>query len=153
MLIYKEPIKTYYSDDVFGKHKIDTKEINSVLANYVDKTITLDEFLQIYNAFTNKFSKAMNKRQLGARGPNQKELLNYRNELKELIKKTFNLSGSELKKLTPQQIFTHLPILLAQIKAGNNSRELKNEIRQLLYSLYRSKKISKTVYKNLIATV
>ena len=37
--------------------------------------------------------------------------------------------------------------------ARNNSRELKNEIRQLLYSLYRSKKISKTVYKNLIATI
>ena len=38
-------------------------------------------------------------------------------------------------------MFTRLPILLAQIKARNNSRELKNEIRQLLYSLYRSKQI------------
>ena len=50
-------------------------------------------------------------------------------------------------------MFTRLPILLAQIKAGNNSRELKNEIRQLLYSLCRSKQISKTIYKNLIATI
>ena len=64
-----------------------------------------------------------------------------------------NIPGSELKILTPQQVFTRLQILLAQIKAGYNSRELKNEIRQLLYSLYRSKKISKTVYKNLIATI
>ena len=95
----------------------------------------------------------MNKRQLGARDPNQKELLNYGNELKEFIEKTFNPSGSELKILTPQQMFTRLPILLAQTKAGNNSRELKNEIIQLLYSLCRSKKISKTVYKNLIATI
>ena len=62
-------------------------------------------------------------------------------------------SGEGLKILTPQQMFTRLLILLAQIKAGNNSRELKNEIRQLLYSLYRSKKISKIVYKNLIATI
>ena len=46
-------------------------------------------------------------------------------------------------------MLARLPILLAQVQAGNNSRELKNEIRQLLYSLYRSKKISKTVYKKL----
>ena len=50
-------------------------------------------------------------------------------------------------------MLARLPIYLAQIKAGNNSRELKNEIRQLLYSLYRPKRISKTVYKNLIATI
>ena len=61
--------------------------------------------------------------------------------------------GSGLKILTPQQVLARLPILLAQIKAGNNSLELKNEIRQLLYSLYRSKQISKTVYKNLITTI
>ena len=45
-----------------------------------------------------------------------------------------------------------LPISLAQLKAGNNSRELKNEIRQLLYFLYRLKKLSKTIHKNLIDT-
>ena len=50
-------------------------------------------------------------------------------------------------------MLTRLPISLAQVHAGNNSQELKNEIRQLLYSLYKSKKISKTVYKNLIATI
>ena len=50
-------------------------------------------------------------------------------------------------------MLAHLPILLAQIKAGNNSQKLKNEIRQLLYSIYRSRQISKTTYKNLIATI
>ena len=50
-------------------------------------------------------------------------------------------------------MLSRLPVLLAQIHAGNNSTKLKNEIRQLLYSLYRSKKISKTVYNNLIATM
>ena len=64
-----------------------------------------------------------------------------------------NIPGSGLKILTPQQMLARLPILLAQEQAGNNSRELKNEIRKLLYSLYRSKKISKTVYKNLTATI
>ena len=42
------------------------------------------------------------------------------------------------------------PITLAQLKAGNNSEKLKNEIRQLLYSLYRSKKLTKQLYKSLI---
>ena len=64
-----------------------------------------------------------------------------------------NIPGSGLKILAPQQMLARLPILLAQVKAGNNSQELKNEIRQLLYSLYRSKQISKTVYKNLITTI
>ena len=74
-------------------------------------------------------------------------------KIKEIIGKSFNPSGSGLKVLTPQQMFTRLPILLVQIKAGNNSQKLKNEIRQLLCSLYWSKKISKTVYKNLIAAI
>ena len=49
--------------------------------------------------------------------------------------------GQWLKILTPKQMITKLPILLAQLKAGNNSQKLKNEIRQILYSLYRSKKL------------
>ena len=52
--------------------------------------------------------------------------------------------GEGLKILTPSQMLNRLPITLAQLKAGNNSEKLKNEIRQLLYSLYRSKKLNKT---------
>ena len=47
-------------------------------------------------------------------------------------------------------MLSRLPINLAQLKAGNNSEELKNEIRQLLYSLYRSKNLTRQMYKNLI---
>ena len=151
-----KPIETRYSSDIFGSDKIDTKEINSTLANYDSKKIIEDEFLQIYNVFINKFDKfseVMNKKQPDAKGSYQKELLHYGNKLKEIVGKFFNHSGSGLKILTSQQMFTRLPVLLAQVQAGNNSRELKNEIRQLLYSLYRSKKISKKVYKNLIATI
>ena len=54
------------------------------------------------------------------------------------------------KILTPNQMLRRLPITLAQLKAGNNSEKLKNEIRQLLYSLYRSKKLTKQLYKSLI---
>ena len=55
-----------------------------------------------------------------------------------------------LKMLTPNQMLSRLPITLAQLKAENNSEKLKNEIRQLLYSLYRSKKLTKQLYKGLI---
>ena len=46
-----------------------------------------------------------------------------------------------------------LPILLAELKAGNNSQKLKTEIRQIAYSLYISNNLSKTVYNNLIKNI
>ena len=52
-----------------------------------------------------------------------------------------------LKILTPNQIISRLPVVLAQLKAGNNSEKLKNEIRQLLYSLYRSKNLQNKCIK------
>ena len=61
-----------------------------------------------------------------------------------------NQSGKGLKILTSNQMLSRLPISLAQLKTGNNSEKLKNEIRQLLYSLYRSKKLTKQLYKSLI---
>ena len=69
-----------------------------------------------------------------------------------------NGSGSKakcdgLKILTNKQMLNRLPIILAQIQAGNNSIKLKNEIRQILYSLYRSKVLTKTVYNNLIKSI
>ena len=54
-----------------------------------------------------------------------------------------NQQGKGLKILTPDQMLDRLPISLAQLKAGNNSEKLKNDIRQLLYSFYCSKKLSK----------
>ena len=61
--------------------------------------------------------------------------------------------GQGLKILTPQQMLSILPISLAQLKAGNSSQKLKNEVRQLLYSLYRSRKLSKTIYKHLMNAI
>ena len=61
--------------------------------------------------------------------------------------------GQRLKVLTPDQMLSILAITLAQLKAGNSSEKLKNEIRQLLYLLYRSKKLSKTLYNNLMNTI
>ena len=56
-------------------------------------------------------------------------------------------SGQGLKILTPSQMLSRLPNFLAQLKAENNSEKLKNEIRQLLYSLYRSNKLKKQLKK------
>ena len=58
--------------------------------------------------------------------------------------------AKDLKILTPNQMLSRLPISLVQLKAGNNSEKLKNEIRQLLYSLCRSKKLTKKLYKSFI---
>ena len=61
-----------------------------------------------------------------------------------------NQQGEGLKFLTPNQMLSRLSITLAHLKAGNNSEKLKNEIGQLLYSLYRSKNMTKQVHNNLI---
>ena len=58
--------------------------------------------------------------------------------------------GQGLKILTADQMVSRLPVTLAHVKAGNNSQKLKSEIRQLLYSLYRPKKLTKTIYNHLI---
>ena len=62
-------------------------------------------------------------------------------------------SGKGLNILTNKQMLNRLPILLTQIEAGNNSIKLKNEARQILYSLYRSNVLTKTVYNNLIISI
>ena len=64
-----------------------------------------------------------------------------------------NKKGEGLKILTNKQMLNRLVILLTQIQAGNNSKKSKNELRQILYSLYRSKALTKTVYNNLIKVI
>ena len=77
----------------------------------------------------------------------------------KIILNAFNKSkqnkteGKGLKILTPKQMLQRLPIALAQVKAGNNSENLLNEIRQIVYSLYHSKQITKKVYNNIIKSI
>ena len=61
--------------------------------------------------------------------------------------------GAGLKILTPKQRLQRLLIALAQVKAGNNSNSLLNEIKQIVYSLYQSKQITKKVYNNIIKSL
>ena len=64
-----------------------------------------------------------------------------------------NQSRQGLKSLMPNQRLSRLPISLAPLKAGNNVEKIKSEITQILYSLYRSKKLTKNVYKSLIGII
>ena len=90
----------------------------------------------------------------------KKKMRRYSRDLKD-IADLYNIkldsdtskSGKGLKILTKKQMLNCLRILLAQIEAGNNSIKLKNEARQILYSLYRSKVLNKTVYNNLIKSI
>ena len=71
--------------------------------------------------------------------------------MSEAIVKATKATG--LKILTPKQMLQRLPIALAQVKAGINSEKLLTEIRQIVYSLYQSKQITKKVYSNIIKSV
>ena len=77
----------------------------------------------------------------------------------EIVEKILKLNKQNqqerqgIKILTPNQMLNRLPIALAQLQAGNNSNKLKNEIGQLLYSLYRSKNMTEQVYKSLIGII
>ena len=90
-------------------------------------------------------------------GEEEKEI-EKSNETIDVVEKVLefnkqNQLGQGLKIPTPDQMLSRLPITLAQLKAGNNSQKLINEIRQLLYSLYRSKKLTKTIYNHLINAI
>ena len=64
-----------------------------------------------------------------------------------------NPNHFKLKILTSKQMLQRLPIALAQVKAGNNLESLLNEIREIVYSLYQSKQITKKVYNNIIKSI
>ena len=77
-------------------------------------------------------------------------ILEARKQATEEIKEQ---DGTGLKILTPKQMFQRLQIALAQVKIGNNSENSLNEIRQIVYSLYQSKVITKKVYNNIIKSI
>ena len=143
--------------------------IQKILLNHLkklrNKFINFDEFNEEYNKFTHNVTelkkyKYETKKRFSI---NQKKMERYYRDLKNIVDlyNIYNLKsdsdtsieGKGLKILTNKQMLNRLPILLAQIEAGNNSKSLKNEIRQILYSLYRSKVLTKTIYINLIKSI
>ena len=83
----------------------------------------------------------------------REEVINFFRDYIEMLSdanydaKQNETKGKGLKILTPKQMLQRLPIALAQVKAGNNSENLLNEIKQIVYSLYQAKQITKKVYK------
>ena len=77
----------------------------------------------------------------------------YSSMMSEAKAKAKATKGTGLKTLTPKQMLQRLPIPLAQVKAGNNSESLLNEIRQIVFSLFQSKQITKKVYTNIIKSI
>ena len=119
-------------------------DTNELVNKIAEQKIGRNNAIKEYNNLVNKAEKITD---LRSTEPRQKmlKIFNYLGEI-------FNgqTEGKGLKILTPNQKLSRLPITLAQLKAGNNSEKLKNEIRQLLHSLYRSKKLTKQLYKSLI---
>ena len=89
----------------------------------------------------------------------REEVINFFRDYIEMLSdanynaKQNETKGKGLKILTPKQMLQRLPIALAQVKAGNNSESLLNEIRQIVYFLYQSKEITKKVYNNIIKSI
>ena len=144
----------------YGNNKFNTEEITKSLKKLRNKLICVKEFKEECDKFMNnivKFEYFKSTKKEGSISPNQKKMRRYARDLKD-IADLYNIksdsdtskSGKGLKILTNKQMLNRLPILLAQIEAGNNSIKLKNEARFILYSLYRSKVLTKTVYNNLI---
>ena len=143
---------------------IDDLNLFNQINNYVVKRYHKDkvstELLSIQN-----FLDDINNEDIKNKDDARKEFIKLKksiesDELKDIVKELERsifgyeeLSGSGQKILTNKQMLNRLSILLAQIQAGNNSSKLKNEARQILYSLYRSKELTKTVYNNLIKAI
>ena len=87
---------------------------------------------------------------------NRKETSKNENleKLVEIVEKILDFNkqqkGKGIKILTPKQMLQRLPITLAQVKAANTSENLLNEIKQIIYSLYREKEVTKNVCNNIM---
>ena len=121
----------------------------------------------------NEFLKKLNNIRIGKKTIEQKETINnlekfyksreeainfFRDDAEMLSdanhdSKHIEPKGTGLKILSPKQMFQRLSVSLVKVKAGNNSESLLNEIRQIVYSLYQSKQITKKVYNNIIKSI
>ena len=107
----------------------------------------VEEFKNRWRNLKDKIEE-MSKEEINNKKPN--EILGIIKEIIDFNKEVQKQQGRGLNILTPNQMLSRLSIALAQLNAENNSEKLKNKIRQLLYSLYRSKKLTKQIYKSLI---
>ena len=124
--------------------KYTLNDANELVNKIAKQKIGKNNAIKTYNNLVDNAKKIANVRST----PHRQEMLEIFNYLGEIFNEP--TEGKGLKILTPNQMLSRLPITLAQLKAGNNSKKRKNESRQLLYSLYRSKKFTKQLYKRLV---
>ena len=152
-------------DISFYEYK-DSEELFNVIKN---NQIKFSEVKNKQNEFLNKLSNI----KIGIKTTEQKEVINnleklnnsrgeviifFRDYIEMLSDANYDAKqneakGTGLKILTTKQMLQRLPIALAQVKAGNNSESLLNEITKIVYSLYQSKQITKKVYNNIIKSI
>ena len=121
----QEKLKSYLGEIKKGSKKHRSKEQKSTLYNIEMLYIGRNEAIKFYDDYSSMMSEAK-----------------YR-----------ATKGMGLEVLTPKQIIQRLPTALAEVKAGNNSESLLNEIRQIVYSLYQSKEITKKVYNHITKSI
>ena len=112
------------------------------------KSIELVELIKVRWSDLKDKIKKMSKEEIENEKPNK--ILTLIEEIIIFNRENRKQQSLGLKILTPNQMLRRLPITLAQLKGGNNFEKLKNEIRQLFYCLYRSKKLTKHFHKSLI---
>ena len=135
--LFKKYFKFQRPSDVFMYlNKTNDKEKNNELVSLINSG------LKDFKEEINKMSKEEIKNE------NPESIVEIVEEILKFNEK--NQQGQDIKILTSNQMLNRLPISLAQLQAGNNSDKHKNDIRQLLYSLYRSKNMTNQVYNNLI---
>ena len=142
--INKELFKNYFSFQIpsallKGLYKINDKEQHSKLVNVINNGLkVLKEEI-----------KKMPEKEKEIEDPEL--IVEIVEEILKLNEQ--NQQGEGITILTPNQMLSRLPISLTQLQAGNNSEKVKIEIRQLFYSFYRSKNMTKQVYNNLIKPI
>ena len=154
------------TEDVSFYEYMDSKEFFNAIRN---SQIGFSEAKNKQNEFLNKLSNI----KIGRKTLEQEKIINNLKRLYLSRQKVVNFfrdfteilsdanynakqnetKGKGLKIVTPKQMLQRLPIALPQVKSGNNSENLLNEIRQIIYSLYQSKETTKKVYNNLMKSL
>ena len=144
---------------------MDSKELfNAIKSNQIKFSEVKNKQNEFLNKLNNgKIGKKTNEKKvidnLNKFDNSREEVINFFRDYIEMLSaanynaKQNKTKGTGLKILTPKQMLQRLPIVLAQVKAGNYSESLVNEIRQIVYSLYQSKQITKKVYNNIIKSI
>ena len=150
-IINKEGL--YINDELFKKYfKVENPNLMYKVLSETNNKEKNNQLVNIFNSGLKDLEseiKYMSKKERKTKKPNSivavvKTILDFNKHAQK---------GQGLKTLTPKQMLNRLPIVLAQLQAGNNSNKQNSIIRQLLYSLYRSKNMTEQVYKSLISII